>query len=141
MHRQTLQAMLVHISRRLPQGERLSVVRSLTPLRVGGRAYTREQIRLVAAAQTPRNALSTEIAHAGLRAHELLTLARPGEQPPDRKFAVRPGHDYTVVGKGGLVRLVRLSDHLAEHLEAYRRDEPARIIDRGIHYLSRYDRR
>ena len=93
-----------------------------------------------------RHGLSTLIAHAvGLRAHELLTIARPAEQPPDRrparpeKFAGRPGRDYTVVGKGGLVRLVRLPDHLADRLEERRRDEPVRVTDRGIHYLSRYD--
>ena len=134
MHRQALQAMLVHVSRRLPEGERLTVVRSLKPGRKGGRAYTPQQVRMVAAAQRERNALSTLLVHAaGLRAHELFTLARPDEQPPDRrparpeKFAGRPGRDYTVVGKGGLVRLVRVPDHLADRLEAQRRDEPVRV--------------
>ena len=129
MHRQALQAMLVHVSRRLPEGERLTVLRSRKPRRTGGRAYGPEQIRMVAAAQNARNGLSTLIAHAaGLRAHELLTLARPGEQPPDRrparseKFAGRPGRNYTVIGKGGLVRLVRLPDHLADRLEERRRE-------------------
>ncbi|MYD49923.1 MAG: site-specific integrase [Dehalococcoidia bacterium] len=146
MHRQSLQAMLVHVSRRLPEGERLTVVRSAKPRRTGGRAYRPEQIRMVAAAQNPRNGLSTLIAHAaGLRSHELLTLARPEEQPPDRrparpeKFDGRPGRDYTVIGKGGLVRLVRLPDQLADRLEERRRDEPLRVTDRGIHYLSWYD--
>ena len=146
MHRQALQAMLVHVSRRLPEGERLTVVRSLKPGRRGGRAYTPRQVRMVAAAQRRRNALSTLLVHAaGLRAHELFTLARPDEQPPDRrparpeKFAGRPGRDYTVAGKGGLVRLVRVPDDLADRLEALRRDEPVRVTDRGIHYTSRYD--
>ena len=146
MHRQALQAMLVHVSRRLHEGERLTVVRSRKPSRTGGRAYKPEQIRMVAAAQNPRNGLSTLIAHAaGLRAHELLTIARPDEQPPDRrparpeKFAGRPGRDYTVIGKGGLVRLVRLPDHLAERLEEVRRKESVRVTDRGVHYRSRYD--
>ena len=146
MHRQALQAMLVHVSRRLPKGERLTVVRSLKPGRKGGRAYTPRQVRMVAAAQNARNGLSTLIAHAaGLRAHELFTLARPGEQRADRrparveKFAGRPGRDYTVVGKGGLVRIVRLPDHLADRLEARRREEPVRIADRSVHYTSRYD--
>ena len=146
MHRQALQAMLVHVSRRLPEGERLTVVRSRKPSRTGGRAYKPEQIRMVAAAQNARNGLSTLIAYAaGLRAHELLTIARPDEQPPDRrparpeKFTGRPGRDYTVIGKGGLVRLVRLPDHLAERLEAVRREEPVRVTDRGVHYRSRYD--
>ena len=146
VQRQALQAMLVHVSRRLPEGERLTIVRSTKPRRTGGRAYTAEQIRMVAAAQNARNGLSTLIVHAaGLRAHELFTLARPEEQPPDvrparpEKFASRPGRDYTVAGKGGLVRLVRIPNHLADRLEAVRRDEPVRITDRGVHYLSRYD--
>ena len=146
MHRQALQAMLVHVSLRLPEGERLTVVRSLKPARKGGRAYTAQQVRMVAAAQNARNGLSTLIAHAaGLRAHELFTLARPDEQPPDirparpEKFAGRPGRDYTVDGKGGLVRLVRIPDDLADRLEAVRRDEPVRVTDRSIHYASRYD--
>ena len=146
MHRQALQAMLIHVSKRLEHGERLTVVRSEKPRRKGGRAYTPQQVRMVAAAQRERNGLSTLIVHAaGLRAHELFTLARPDEQPPDvrparpEKFAGRSGRDYTVIGKGGLVRLVRISDDLAERLEAVRRDEPVRVTDRGIHYRSRYD--
>ena len=146
LHRLALQAMLIHVSRRLPEGERLTVVRSLKPHRTVGRAYRPEQIRMVAASQNARNGLSTLIAHAaGLRAHELFTIARPEEQPPDRrparpeKFAGRPGQDYTVVGKGGLVRVVRLPDDLAGRLEERRRGEPVRVTDRGIHYTSRYD--
>ena len=72
MHRQALQAMLVHVSGRLPEGQRLTVVRSHKPRRKGGRAYTPQQIRMVAAAQNARNGLSTLIAHAaGLRARAL----------------------------------------------------------------------
>ncbi|MDE0368337.1 MAG: site-specific integrase [Gammaproteobacteria bacterium] len=146
LHRQALQAMLVHVTGRLPKGERLTVVRSSKPRRRGGRAYTAQQVRMVAAAQNARNGLSTLIAHAaGLRAHELFTLARPDEQPPDirparpEKFAGRVGRDYTVIGKGGLIRLVRIPDDLAERLEECRREEPVRVTDRGIHYNSRYD--
>ena len=146
MHRQALQSMLVHVSRRLSAGERLTVVRSRKPRRVAGRSYTPVQIRMIANAQRAHNALATEIAHAaGLRAHELFTLARPEEQPPDRrparpeKFAGRPGRDYTAAGKGGLIRIVRIPDLLAGRLEERRLDEPVRITDRGVHYLTRYD--
>ena len=59
--------------------------------------------------------------------------------PLTEKFAGRPGRDYTVVGNGGLVRLVRIPDDLADRLKAARRDEPVRVTDRGIHYTSRYD--
>ena len=98
---------------------------------------------MVAARQTARNALATLIAYAaGLRAHELLTLARPAERPPDvrparpEKFDGRPGIDYSVIG---LVRLVRIPDDLAARLEQRRRDDAVRVTDREIRYLSRYD--
>ncbi|MDE0440706.1 MAG: site-specific integrase, partial [Gammaproteobacteria bacterium] len=146
MHRQVIQATLVHVTGRLPEGGKLTVVRSLKPQVRQGRAYTPKQIRMVAAAQNARNGLSTLIAHAaGLRAHELLTLARPAEQPPDlrparpEKFHDRPGTDFTVVGKGGLIRIVRVSNDLAERLERLRLDDPVRVTDRGVHYLPRYD--
>ncbi|MXY17198.1 MAG: site-specific integrase [Acidobacteria bacterium] len=146
MQRQALQAALAHVTRRLPEGERLTVVRSLKPHVRKGRAYTPRQVRMVAAAQRPRNGLATLIAYAaGLRAHELLTLGRPDEQPPDprparlEKFDGRPGTDYTVAGKGGLVRVVRIPDDLARRLEERRTDEPARVTDRGVHYRPRYD--
>ncbi len=49
---------------------------------LSSRAYSPDQVALIAAAQQPANALATAIAlAAGLRAHELLTLApRQGEQ-------------------------------------------------------------
>ena len=145
-HRQALQKLLIHVRGSLSVGGKLTIVRSLKPSRKGGRAYAPHQVPMVAARQTAPNALATLIAHAaGLRAHELLTLARPAEQPPDvrparpEKLDGRPGTDYTVVGKGGLVRLVRIPDDLAERLEERRLDEPTPVTDRGIRYVSRYD--
>ena len=145
-HRLALQKYLVHVRGLLPVGDRLDIVRSLKPTLKQGRAYARHQVPMVAARQNARNALATLVAYAaGLRAHELLTLARPDERPPDvrparpEKFDGRAGTDYTVVGKGGLVRLVRIPDDLAARLEERRLDEAVRITDREIHYLSRYD--
>ena len=144
--RLALQKYLVHVRGLLPEGRRIHVVHSHKPTRREGRAYARHQVPMVASRQNARNALATLIAYAaGLRAHELLTLARPAEQPPDvrparpEKFDGRPGVDYTVVGKGGLVRLVRIPDDLAARLEERRLDEAVRVTDREIHYLSRYD--
>ncbi len=145
-HRQALQKLLIHVRGSLPEGRKLTIVRSLRPTRKVGRAYAPHQVPMVAARQTASNALATLIAHAaGLRAHELLTLARPAEQPPDlrparpEKFDGRSGTDYTVVGKGGLIRVVRIPDDLAERLEERRLDRPEPVADRGIRYLSRYD--
>ena len=145
-HRQALQKLLIHVRGSLPEGNKLTIVRSHKPTHREGRAYARHQVPMVAARQNARNALATLIAYAaGLRAHELLTLARPDERPPDvrparpEKFDGRPGTDYTVVGKGGLVRLVRIPDDLAARLEERRLDEPVRVTDREIRYLSRYE--
>ena len=144
--RLALQKYLVHVRGLLPKGHRIQVVHSLKPTRRDGRAYARHQVPMVAARQNARNALATLVAYAaGLRAHELLTLARPHERPPDirparpEKFDGRPGVDYTVVGKGGLVRLVRVPGDLAARLEERRLDEPVRVSDREIRYQSRYD--
>ena len=141
MHRQSLQAMLVHVSRRLPEGERLTVVRSAKPRRTGGRAYRPEQIRMVAAAQNARNGLSTLIAHAaGLRSHELLTLARPGEQPPDRgihylsRYDVAGGTPWSVSFSGASKRALgwTAGAHGARHAYAQERmDELQRTLVRA----------
>lgn len=66
--------------------------------------------------------------------------AAPGSPSPTcDQVQGRPGQDYTVVGKGDLVRIVRLPDRLAERLEAHRLDESIRVTDRSIHYLSLYE--
>ena len=135
----------------LPQVEGLPRVRSEIASRGHGerpRAYTAEQIGLIAQAQSPRYALATEIAAAaGLRAHELLTLLPADERPPsrhrewgDERFR---GLDnptrYTVVGKGGLVREIAIPTSLAARLEATRLPAPLEIMDRGVRYQQRYD--
>lgn len=111
-----------------------------------GRAYTPEQVSLIAAAQREHNALATRIAHAaGLRQHELYTLRPAQEQPasshrqwsPDR-FAGRDGVVYTVQGKGGLVREVLIPRDLAASLEARRLQEPSIVRDQGVRYEQNY---
>ena len=155
MERQAIQAMMVNVTGQLPPGTTLPVIKSAEPHRPKARAYSPAQVRAVAARQDPRNTLATEIVHAsGIRAHELLTLGRPDEQPPDdrrgrshltgtaaegMKFAGRDGVVYTVAGKGGLVREVLLPHDLAERFEKRRLDAPVHVIDRGVRYLQRYD--
>ncbi len=155
MERQAIQAMMRHVTMQLPPGATLRVVKAIRGPALASRAYSPSQVHLVAARQAERNALATEIVHAsGIRAHELLTLGRPNEQPPDdrraqsrltgtvaegMKFAGRDGVVYTVVGKGGLVREILLPRRLAERLEARRLDRPERAVDRGVRYVARYD--
>lgn len=159
MERQAIQAMMQHVSNKLAPGQTLEVIKSTaTAARKGpggkpkllaeqSRAYSREQMLLIAARQAPHNALATEIAYAaGLRAHELLALRRTHHQPPDE----RPAHEmkfhglrettisYTVHGKGGLTREVRIPITLAKRLEATRLAEPRKVRDRTVNYLQHY---
>jgi len=112
------------------------------------RVYTADQIREIQAHQSDRHAIATEIAaEAGLRSHELASIARLEDRPEaserdwrgDRFEADHRSERYTVVGKGGLTREVRLTPETAARLEGYRRPEPVRVSDRGAHYTSRYD--
>lgn len=145
MERQAMQAMMRHVTGKLTDTERLAVIKSEHEQALTSRAYTPQQIALIAHAQTERNALPTELAHAaGLRAHELLTLRPAHERPADirpaleSKFAHRAGEKYTVEGKGGLCREVLIPKELASRLEALRLTEPQKITDRGVHYQSHY---
>ena len=130
----------------LKADERLPVIKSELDQALRSRAYTRAQVELVAQAQQARNSLSTQLAHAaGLRAHELLTLRPIAERQPDprpslpEKFSGRePGVPYTVTGKGGLTRGVRIPHSLAAQLEARRLQTPVRVTDRGVHYTQHY---
>jgi len=146
MERQAIQAMMHHLTGQLAPGERLPVIKAAPAPPLTGRTYTPIQVQLIAQTQTTRHALATHIAyHAGLRAHELLTLQPLAERPPDlrpalsSKWAGRDGVPYTVIGKGGLIREVRLPPNLAQVLEQRRLPEPQRLTDRGIHYQQHYD--
>ncbi len=118
----------------------------LTRAELHSRAYTPAQIRLVATHQSEKNALATEVAwHAGLRAHELLTLQRLGEAQASKhrhwsreRFLDREGERYIVTGKGGLRREVLIPRDLATRLEVCRFESPCSVSDRGISYKQHY---
>ena len=130
--------------------ERIKSDPELKPTRLAteGRAYTPEQVEVIALAQTPRNALATRIAYtSGVRANELLTLRPASERPasehrewsPDRFDGRGDVRLYTVDGKGGLKREVALPLHLADQLENCRLKKPERVTDRGVHCTQHYD--
>ena len=127
-------------------GLRLEVVRSDRESALSTRSYTPAQVERIASAQSEANGLATRLAyHAGLRAHELLTLRPAGERSASGhrqwsadRFAGREGVRYTVVGKGGLVREVLLTRELAVAVEARRLKEPRLVVDRGVQYVRCY---
>ncbi|MDH5509361.1 MAG: site-specific integrase [Nitrospinota bacterium] len=139
---QCRQAMECHL------GRKLSRVRSEQSHVSSGRSYSSDQLKAIRYSQSERNAFSTQIADAaGLRAHELLTIAPISERPPSEHRnwdkAIFAGREdwkrYTVIGKGGLCREVRLPSNVASRLEERRLAMPESRRDRGVNYLSRYD--
>jgi len=145
MERQAIQSMFVNVTGQLTKGETLVVIKSEQQQTLKSRAYTPIQANMIANAQIQHNGLATALAYAaGLRAHELFTLAPQADQPADQRPALatkwqgREGQIYTVAGKGGLVREVLIPDELAERLEATRRPEPITVTDRGVHYIQHY---
>ena len=147
MERQAIQCMMHNVSKVLEKNDKLDAsIKSKLETIEASRSYTPEQVHAIASAQTERNALATEIAHAaGLRAHELLTLQRREERTPsdrpalESKFNGRNGVRYTVQGKGGLIREVVLPHSLSARLEDKRLDTANIVNDRGINYRSQYD--
>ena len=138
MDRQAIQAVI---------GEKLPVIKSELQTTLESRAYTSEQAKMIADAQSEKHCLSTQIAeNAGLRAHELLTLRPVEERPADTHRAYRDDRFtgrtdvkiYTVEGKGGLCREVAINRPLAEQLEARRLDEPRTVYDREVKYEQHY---
>lgn len=117
------------------------------------RAYSSKQISYLAEQQTERMALSTKICEsAGLRAHELHTLQKmqgPNARNPSShrtwNSSMHSGggreqwERYTVQGKGGLTREVRIPNNVAMLLEQKRLPTPMQIVDRGVNYVSHYD--
>ena len=115
MDRQAIQAVI---------GEKLPVIPSEKTTTLESRAYTGEQAKMVADAQSEKHSLATQIAeNAGLRAHELLTLRPVEERQADTHREYRDdrftGRDdvkiYTVEGKGGLCREVAIDRALADN--------------------------
>lgn len=111
------------------------------------RRYTPDQIKMILERQSSLNALSTELAfRCGLRSVELITIARPIEQPTSghrdwtkQRFSGRKGVIYTVIGKGGLCREVLVPYDLVSRLEKLRHSNPVRTVNRGIFYTQRYN--
>lgn len=128
--------------------EKLPAIQSELDQVLQSRAYTQQQILLVAGAQSPKHSLASLIAaDAGLRAHELLTLLPVRVRSPsahrvwtDERFQGRENIVlYTVKGKGGLIREVAIDHELASKMEQLRHSEPCRVTDRGIYYEQFYD--
>lgn len=113
-----------------------------------GRAYTREEMELVAKSQLPRNSIATEIAfYSGLRASELLELRegreldRESNRPwrADLFLGLPAGMIYRTRGKGGLARSVMIPMALHEQLAMRRLQPEVTVVDRKVVRISRFD--
>ena len=151
--RQAIQAMMLNVTKALDisdKKDRLSFIKSAKDEIEKSRAYTNQQVSMIASAQSEKHALATQISYAaGLRAHELYTLKplehreveyrQEREETKNTLFNARNGMRYTVGGKGGLEREVLIPVHLVEKLESRRFAEPQKVKDRGIFYRSHYN--
>ena len=129
-------------------GEKLAVVKSELEEVLKSRAYTQQQIQMIAKAQSNRHALATLVAaDGGLRAHELQTLLPVEERLPSghrswssERFEGRSDVSrYTVQGKGGLVREIAIQNKLADQLTMSRLCKPRVVTDRDIFYVQHFD--
>ena len=146
-NRQALQAMMHFVTGKLGDNERLDTsIKGLTQV-LNSRTYSPDQVKIITSFQSPKNALATEIAFAaGLRASELLTIrpiternvsARPAL--PEKFHGLGKSIAYSVHGKGGLIREIRLPVKLAQRLEATRLKNPLNVKDRGVNRAVIYD--
>jgi len=131
---------------RIPRSEHKTRLDESKNLANQSRVYEPQQLDRIQSRLSDHNSLAVQICReTGARAHEVGTIARPSEQPPnDRnwredKFSGKDGISYTVQGKGGLTREVKLSRETADRLEQQRKDQPTSERDRGINYQSRYN--
>lgn len=148
-HRQAAQAWLSHQSGqqvKIPRSEHKTQLDESNNLANQSRIYLDQQVDRIQDRLTGRNQLGVQICReTGARAHEVGTIARPEEQPAsergwmDERFEGKNGMTYTVHGKGGLVREVKMSYETANKLEQQRRDQPVSDKDRGINFTSRYN--
>ena len=119
-----------------------------TRLSTEPRAYTRDEINRIADVQKAIHALTTYfMAGTGCRVREVLTLARPEEQPADERPQYKPerfeglgeGAFYTKIGKGGLRQTIFVQQHLVPAIEAMRLPKPVERRDRyGVVYTQYY---
>ena len=145
--RQALQRLLHGINRNLDPKATLTNFKVERPPNEATRAYHPRQVELIIARQTPINSLPTRIAlSAGLRAKEFFNLRPIEEQPPDKR-AVSPnkwlGREdwsrFTVKGKGGLCREVRIEPTLAQELLSLKRETHHYSHDRKVLYKNYLD--
>lgn len=147
MDRQAIEKLLHH-NKSLPREEKLPVLKSVQAQHLKSRAYHPHQVEAIAARQNAKHSISTRIAQAaGLRAHELATIKHIDIRQADKRNAhsemrykgMENQVRYTVKGKGGLIREVRIPHELAKELESRRLDKPQSVTDRGIQYKIHYD--
>lgn len=111
------------------------------------RAYTTREIALLVESANAALALSISLADdAGLRSMELVSISRLDHLTPAQRdwsanrFTGREDAERFVVhGKGGLIREVRVSQHIAEQLISRSRPHPERISHRGAHLTSHFE--
>jgi len=131
---------------KFPRSEHKTQLDESRNLAQQSRVYEPQQLDRIQDRLTEQNSLALQVMReTGIRAHEVGTLGRHDEQPANERewrndrFVGKDGVTYTVKGKGGLTREIKLSQETAQKLEQARKSEPDTVKDRGINYQSRYN--
>lgn len=111
------------------------------------RALTNEEVhKVLHAAEGTMLLLVRLLLGGGFRPCELLSIARPCEQPaphrgllPERFFGQECYPRYTVDGKGGRIHEVPVEADLSLELEQRRRPQSVKLKDHGSYAISFYD--
>ncbi|MDQ6967531.1 MAG: hypothetical protein Q9M14_02460, partial [Mariprofundaceae bacterium] len=128
---------------------KLKQVKSKVENQTKQKCYTAQQVALVTDHQSEKNNFSTRLSGAtGVRAHELLTLKYPREQPKSdhrawsnlRFKGLDTGVIMTVCGKGGLIREIFVPELLhAQLMSQFLSKQPKKVTDRKITYITNFE--
>jgi integrase len=124
----------------------LQYVLSDIPTTLVARAYSDAQIdMLITHADSELKTSIRAAADGGLRAVELLTIARPTDMSehhrpwvPERFSGRKHDEDFVVKGKGGLKRAIKIKTEIAAEVYQKRLDIPVTVTQRKIRYHRRY---
>lgn len=145
--RQTIQRYMQLVGEQLSGTEQLPIYQTEKVEGLSTRAYLTAQIGKIIEHQSHKNALATQIAYtSGLRASEFYTLRPIAERAPDHRPAstkkwlggMESWGRYTVKGKGGLIREVRIRPDLARELELLKYKYVKVMSDRKVTYFQNY---
>lgn len=146
-----LEKILQHVTGKLGKKEKITFVISSIESTQTSRIYTDKQIDLICERLSERNELAVRIiAESGLRVSETLEIEkRQNREPTKRPNKIQVEKfkgthkenkvEYTIKGKGGLIRNFYVSKELSARMESKQLSEPKLYKSHGTNRFTNYD--